>query len=66
MSFSCQERSETGQETSYYGVEPNEETGFGSLLYRYDINLSRGHLYLLLLPDSKTRVLDRYNQETPS
>lgn len=66
MEFSCSERSEDGEETGYYGVGPHSETGFQAMLYRYEINLSSGHVYFLLLPASRTRVLDAYNWDSPS
>ena len=66
MGFSCSERSEVGQETSYYGIEASSDTGFWTMLYRYHINLSLGHVYFRLLPGSATRILDRYRHDQPS
>lgn len=66
MDFACKYRDQVTEEPDYYGFAPNKELGFHSLFYQYYVNLTSGHTYFLLLPDSKIRVLEWVDEALPS
>lgn len=66
MNFACEYKSDIVDEPAYYGFGRDTKLGFHSLFYHYYVNLSVGHAYFLLLPNSKIKVLDREDIDLPS